>query len=108
MPRLDFWFRLFHHASLGLASVCLLYAEAFFLPTPLLIVLYILAALQIFAFGVDGRRWVLPGWAANLLAGAVAGGGFVWIAIELNSPDSILADLPLPAGLLPYIGPILI
>ena len=108
MSRLDFWFRLFHHAALGLASVCLLYAEAFFLPTPLLIGLYLMAGLQVLAFGADGRRWVLPGWAANLLAGAVAGGGAAWIGVELNSPDSVLADLPLPAGLLPYIGPILI
>jgi protein-glutamine gamma-glutamyltransferase len=108
MPRLDFWFRLFHHASLGLASVCLLYAEAFFLPTPLLIGLYLMAGMQVLAFGADGQRWVLPSWAANLLAGAVAGGGSTWIVVELRSPDSVLADLPLPAGLLPYIGPILI
>ncbi len=108
MPRLDFWFRLFHHAALGLASVCLLYAEAFFLPGPLLLGLYVLAGLQVLAFGADGRRWVLPGWAANLLAGAVAGGGAAWIVMELNSPDSVLSDLPLPAGLLPYVGPLLI
>ena len=108
MPRLDFWFRLFHHAALGLASVCLLYAEAFFLPGPLLLSLYFLAGLQVLAFGVDGRRWVLPGWVANLLAGAVAGGGGAWIWMELYTPDSVLSDLPWPAGLLPYIGPLLI
>ena len=108
MPRLDFWFRLFHHAALGLASVCLLYAEAFFLPDPLLYALYLTAGLQVLAFGADGRRWVLPAWAANVLAGAVAGGGFVWIVVQLWQPDSVLADLPLPAGLLPYIGPMLI
>jgi protein-glutamine gamma-glutamyltransferase len=108
MPRLDFWRRLFHHAALGLASACLLYAEAFFLPPLLLVGLYLLAGVQILAFAAEGRRWVLPSWAANLLAGAVAGGGVAWIAAELNRPDSVLASLPLPAGLLPYIGPILI
>jgi protein-glutamine gamma-glutamyltransferase len=108
MPRLDFWRRLFHHTALGLASACLLYAEAFFLPGALLVILYLLAGVQILAFAAEGRRWVLPSWAANLLAGAVAGGGVAWIAAELNRPDSVLASLPLPAGLLPYIGPILI
>jgi protein-glutamine gamma-glutamyltransferase len=108
MPRLDFWRRLFHHTALGLASACLLYAEAFFLPGALLVVLYLLAGVQILAFAAEGRRWVLPSWAANLLAGAVAGGGVAWIAAELNRSDSVLASLPLPAGLLPYIGPILI
>ena len=107
MPRLDFWFRLFHHAALGLASVCLLYAEAFFLPGPLLLGLYLLAGLQVLAFGADGRRWVLPGWAANLLAGAVAGGGAAWIVVELNSQADWLADVG-PAAMLPYIGPVLI
>ena len=108
MPRLDFWRRLFHHTALGLASACLLYAETFFLPGALLVVLYLLAGVQILAFAAEGRRWVLPSWAANLLAGAVAGAGVAWIAAELNRPDSVLASLPLPAGLLPYIGPILI
>ncbi len=108
MPRLNFWRRLFHHTALGLASACLLYAEAFFLPGALLVVLYLLAGVQILAFAAEGRRWVLPSWAANLLAGAVAGGGVAWIAAELNRSDSVLASLPLPAGLLPYIGPILI
>jgi protein-glutamine gamma-glutamyltransferase len=106
--RVDFWRRLFHHSALGLASACLLYAEAFFLPGPLLVGLYLLAGVQVVAFAAEGRRWVLPGWAANLLAGAVAGGGVAWITAELNRPDSVLASLPLPAGLLPYIGPILI
>jgi len=108
VPRLDFWFRLFYHAALGLASVCLLYAEAFFLPDPLLYALYLTVGLQVLAIGADGRRWLLPAWAANLLAGAVAGGGAVWVAVQLWQPDSVLADLPLPAGLLPYIGPMLI
>ena len=108
MPRLDFWFRLFHHAALVLASICLLYSEAFFLPEPLLLGLYVLAGLQVLAFGADGRRWLLPSWVANLLAGAVAGGGAAWIGMELNAPDSVLSNLPLPAGLLPYIGPLLI
>jgi transglutaminase-like putative cysteine protease len=108
MPRLDFWRRLFHHSALGLASACILYAEAFFLPGPLLVSLYLLAGVQVLAFAAEGRHWVLPSWAGNLLAGAVAGGGVAWIAEELNRPDSVLASLPLPAGLLPYIGPILI
>ncbi len=108
MPRLDFWFRLFYHAALGLASICLLYAEAFFLPDPLLYALYLTAGLQLLAVGADGRRWLLPAWAANVLAGAVAGGGFVWVVVQLWQPDSLLSDLPLPAGLLPYIGPMLI
>ncbi len=108
MSRFDFWRRLFHHSALGLASACLLYAEAFFLPGPLFVGLYLLAGVQVVAFAAEGRRWVLPSWAANLLAGAVAGGGVAWIASELNRPDSVLAGLPLPAGLLPYIGPILI
>ncbi len=109
MPRLDFWFRLFHHAALGLASVCLLYAEAPFLPTPLLLCLYLLAALQVAAFGADGRRWLLPAWTANLLAGAVAGGGAAWIVMELHSDDlaPVLAEVGY-AAMLPYIGPVLI
>ena len=108
MFRLDLWRRLFHHSALGLASACLLYAEAFFLPGPLLVGLYLLAGVQILAFAAEGRQWVLPSWAANLLAGAVAGGGVAWITSELGRPDSVLAALPLPAGFLPYIGPILI
>ena len=85
MPRLDFWFRLFHHAALG-AGVGLPAVRRGLLPAdPLLLALYLLAGLQVLAFGADGRRWVLPGWAANLLAGAVAGGGAAWIVLELNS-----------------------
>ena len=108
MLRLDLWRRLFHHSALGLASACLLYAEAFFLPGPLLVGLYLLAGVQVLAFAADGRRWILPSWAANLLAGAVGGGGVAWITSELSRPDSVLASMPLPAGLLPYIGPMLI
>ncbi len=109
MFRSDIWRRLFHHSALGLASACLLYAEAFFLPDPLLIALYLLAGVQVLAFAAEGRRWILPAWAANLLAERRhAAGGVAWITSELNRPDSVLASLPLPAGLLPYIGPILI
>ena len=97
MPRLDFWFRLFHHAALALASICLLYSEAFFLPEPLLLGLYVLAGLQVLAFGADGRRWLLPSWVANLLAGAVAGGGAAWIGMELNAAR-LRAIQPAAAG----------
>src|SRR5437899_2739842 len=92
----------------GCSPGCLLYAEAFFLPTPLLACLYLLAAVQVLAFAADGRRWVLPAWAANFLAVTVLSVGCFWVCMQLSSPDSVLADLPLPAGLLPYVGPVLI
>src|SRR5207302_8463487 len=53
-------------------------------------------------------RWVLPAWAANFLAVTVVTAGCIWLGTQFNSPDSMLADLPFPAGLLPFIGPILI
>ena len=49
----------------------------------------------------------LPDVAANLLGVVIASGGVWWMLIQIYSPTGALV-IPLPTGLVPHIGPIMI
>jgi hypothetical protein len=106
--RLEWAFRVSGYLTLALACACLGLATSQLIPgiqmlaLPLLIVLVALCCLE--------GRVALPEWAANLLAFVIALGGAAWIGWRLfgRVNDSGLADVPLPAALLPFLGPLLV
>jgi hypothetical protein len=55
-------------------------------------------------------RFVLPTWAANLLGVGIALGATAWISWRLHGriEEDGLDNVPMPAALLPYLGPLLI
>lgn len=104
--RIDYAFRLSSYLTLGLACLCLGYAELLFLPGIAVLVLPILVVLVAAFIAED--RWYLPVWAANVLGLAIATGSALWIAACLLWPGtSRLEGIPMPASLLPALGPLL-
>ena len=104
--RLEFWARLLAHATLALAAACLAYSESYFVPALQLCFIPFLVLLG--AAFLTADRWALPSWAANVLGAVIAGGSFSWLVLQLSREGSLLHELPLPAGLLPYLGPVLL
>jgi hypothetical protein len=99
------WFRLLEYLTLGLACCCLIYAETVFLPglewgVP------VAAAVLLLAWLLEGR-WLLPAWGANLLAVAIVAAIGAWMAVQLRDHESLLYNAPMPAGLVPPLGPVL-
>jgi transglutaminase-like putative cysteine protease len=103
--RLDNLFRFFDHAALAFSCACLLQAERGFLPVPELAILPV-ACVVFVAFFVEGR-WALAQGAANLLGVLIALCGIWWMLIQVYSPSGPVV-LPLPTGLVPHLGPIVI
>jgi protein-glutamine gamma-glutamyltransferase len=100
----DFWFRLFNHATLALAGVCLVHGEAYFLPLlPWCLLPYLV--LLVAAFRVEGR-WVLPDLWANVVGVAIVVGMAWWIWYQPGGPG-ILKGQEFMVRLVPYIGPFL-
>jgi transglutaminase-like putative cysteine protease len=105
--RLDRAFRLSLYLTLALAGLCLAVAERPFLPGIFLLAGPILALLLI-AFLAEGR-WALPLSAANAIGLAILAGWGVWIDLRLfQSHEPWRQGVPMPAALLPYIGPLLL
>jgi hypothetical protein len=106
VPR-DFRFRLSLYLTLAAASGCLALSEDPLLPGifwfagPLL-------ALMLVAFLVEGR-WTLPAWTANLLGVLIAAGWGLWIDQRFFADGETTHEMvaPLPAALLPDMGPLL-
>jgi hypothetical protein len=102
--RIDFGARLASYVALAFSCICLIHAEATFMPGigwSLPVVLGLLLA----AYRLEGR-WALPVWVANLLAFASCGGMFValWQYVE-NNPQSFAANVPFPVAWVPFAGP---
>jgi protein-glutamine gamma-glutamyltransferase len=101
---LDRWYRLVHHATLGLAGVCLVVGEGDFIPGCAWLLVPYLGLLAVAAW-VEGR-WVLPITGANVLGVAII--GFVcWKVADLRSSDLVASDMPLVTMIVPYVGPLL-
>ncbi len=100
----DFWFRLFNHATLALAGVCLVHGEAYFLPLlPWCLLPYLV--LLVAAFRAEGR-WVLPAWGANVAGVLIVVGIALWARAQPAGPGDI-KGLPIPVRMVPYAGPFL-
>jgi transglutaminase-like putative cysteine protease len=99
------WFRLLNHATLGLSCLCLVSAEVLFLPG-VEVLLAPVVVLLVAAWWGEGR-WVLPVWGANLLGMLILAGGAAWMGWLLLDPESWIQTAPLPAGLVPPLGPVL-
>jgi hypothetical protein len=101
----DLAFRLSFYLTLGFACVTLGLAEQPFLNDALAWVIP-MPILLATAFFLEGR-WSLSIRAANVLGGVIFVGMLAWIVSRLRSDDPILAQAPMPAALLPYLGPLL-
>jgi transglutaminase-like putative cysteine protease len=102
--RADFWFRLFNHATLALAGICLVHGEAYFLPLlPWCLLPYL--ALLVAAFRAEGR-WTLPNAWANLAGIVIVAGIFSWVHYQPGG-NNVLKNISGLAHLVPYIGPFL-
>jgi protein-glutamine gamma-glutamyltransferase len=102
--RLDFGARLASFATLAMSSLCLIHAEALYLPgigwsIPAVLVL------MVAAYQLEGR-WALPVWLANMLAFIACGSMIVMLRVFIaNNPNSFAANVPFPVALVPYAGP---
>jgi transglutaminase-like putative cysteine protease len=89
-----------------MACLCLGYAEGTLLPESPYITAAVVLSLGV-AYRLEGR------WALSLRAANIVGGGLIlllvgWIAFQLlRSPTDLVLNLPFPAFLLPYLGPVL-
>jgi hypothetical protein len=98
----DFWFRLFNHATLALAGVCLVHGEAYFVPLlPWCLVPYLL--LLVAAFGSEGRL-VLPELWANVAGVTIVIVMSLWVRYQPGGPG-VLKGLEVWVRLVPFIGP---
>ncbi|MFQ3593786.1 MAG: transglutaminaseTgpA domain-containing protein, partial [Gemmataceae bacterium] len=96
--------RALHHLTLALAGVTLTLAELPFIPwLPFGLIVYLLLILV--AHSLRGR-FLLPEWGANLLAVVVATVATLYIFLR-SGVDLWADDVPLPAALVPYLGPVL-
>ncbi|MGL4555579.1 MAG: hypothetical protein ACRC33_30790, partial [Gemmataceae bacterium] len=96
--------RALHHLTLALAGVALTLAELPFLPwLPFGLVVYL--SLILSAHTLRGA-YILPEWLANGLALLIAGGAGLYVFVRGGS-DEWAGDVPLPAVLVPYLGPVL-
>jgi hypothetical protein len=100
------WFRLLNHATLGLACMCLVFAEEPFLPGVQLLLAPVWVLLAAAWWG-EGR-WVVPVLWANLLGLLIIAGGVAWLGWLLSDPESWIYTAPMPAGLVPPLGPVLL
>jgi hypothetical protein len=105
--RLESTFRFSTSLALGLAALCLGFAEMVFLPVSAWLTVLVAGAIGV-AYLLEGRWTLSPRWANTLaLLGLVY--TMIWIAKQLANPtNSITAFLPLPAALVPYAGPVLL
>jgi transglutaminase-like putative cysteine protease len=98
----DFWFRLFNHATLALAGVCLVHGEAYFIPW-LPVWLFPYLVLLVAAFGAEGR-WTMPEWMANVAGVGVVVVMALWVKYQPGGPG-VLKGLEVWVRLVPYVGP---
>jgi hypothetical protein len=105
--RLDTAFRLSFYVTLALACACLVQADLYFLPllayaTPLLVGAFVLA------WRKEGV-WEINETAANYLGLLIALGGAGWVVFQLpRSEDELLLTMAWPAGMLPFLGPLIL
>lgn len=100
-------FQLSFYVTLALAMLCLALAEFFFLVwIPALLVACWIAF--VFAWRAEGR-WQLSEHAANTIGLVISFIMIGWIVLQIpRSEDELLTQgIPWPAGLLPYLGPLL-
>ena len=100
----DTFYRLFSHAALAFSCACLLEAEQQFLPAPEWAIPPVLVVIGL-AFFLEGR-WSLPDTAANVFAVLIAAGGVWWLVEQVYRPSGPVV-LPLPTGLVPHLGPMI-
>src|SRR5262249_34033021 len=98
--------RLLDYLTLGLACGCLAYAEGGYMPGIMEWVMPAVAVVLVLAWWVEGR-WLLPGWGANLLSLLFLGAMALWAWQEIRDLDSWVSKAPMPAGMVPPLGPIL-
>jgi transglutaminase-like putative cysteine protease len=99
-------FRLSTYLTLGVACLCLGYAEGSLLPECPFITAAVLVILAV-AYRLEGR-WALSLRAANLVGAALALALVAWLAYQFVRPPTDLSGLPFPTSLLPYLGPVLL
>ena len=103
--RLETAFRLLHHLSLALASVCLVIVQEPFLPD-LYVYLFPLPLLVFGVFFLGDRS--LPNWAANLFGFVTLVISSRWMWRNLTHAESVFENVAFPAILIPYAGLLLL
>jgi len=102
---------LLSHLSLATAGICLVVAETAFLPEmQLLLGFYLLLVLLPYR---QPRRWVLPGWLANLLGLVSVAASLFWFwrrfrQAQQEDGTNWMHDVQLMAAVVPYLGPVLL
>jgi transglutaminase-like putative cysteine protease len=103
--KVDTAFRLSTYLTVAVASGCLTYAEAPYLPG-LTFLAIPLGVLLVVAFFLEGA-WSLSAGGANGLGLLVAVGWVGWVVLFSDEFDDPLGRPPWPAVFLPYLGPLL-
>ncbi len=101
----DFSFRFSTYLTLGLACLCLGYGEWDLLPEVSLFAGVVVGTL-IVSFRT-GSRYEVTIPQANRLGLTIGLIAALWVGWHYVRPDSLMHTLPWPAGLLPYLGPLL-
>jgi hypothetical protein len=100
----DFWFRLFNHATLALAGICLVHGEAYYIPLlPWCLLPYLLVLVA--AFWEEGH-WTLKDRWANAIGVSLLIGMGLWIRYQPGGPG-VLKGTETWVRLVPYVGPFL-
>ncbi len=104
-------FQVLEYLTLALACACLAFAEGPFFavrgftlgPAALLVPVAIMLAI---AWWMDGR-WALPTWGANVVALLILAADVTWIALLWTDTNSWFYFAPMPAAIVPLVGPLL-
>lgn len=99
-------FRFSTYLTLALACLCLGYAEGTLLPESPFITAAVILLIGV-AYRFEGR-WSLSLRAANIVGGALALLLIGWVVVQFLRPTTeLVQNLPFPAFLLPFLGPVL-
>ena len=99
-------FRFSTYVTLGIACLCLDYAEGGLLPETPFITTGVIILLAV-AYRLEGR-WSLTLHAANMVGALLTLLLVGWIAFQIvRKPTPVLSQIPFPTSLLPYLGPVL-
>jgi hypothetical protein len=100
-------FRLSTYLTLGMACLCLGYGEGDLLPESPYITAAVLVVLVV-AYRAEGR-WSLSLRAANTVGAALFLVLVAWVAYQITRGTRMFVEqLPFPASMLPYLGPVLL
>jgi transglutaminase-like putative cysteine protease len=103
---LEYAFRLSTYLTLGLACLCLGYAELAYLPV-ISAFTAVVGVMVVIAYIGDLRGQHMSNAASNWMGGVIAAIVGLWVAYQCLRPNGLMESMQFPANMLPSLAPVL-